>query len=124
MSAEYEATELAADPSRTIVIVGQGLVSPPLLLALRADKLRGVQTDLDLDSLADDEIADAIPHLLVDYAAECKDWTTVAGEHWKKGRWGRVDEILNAGVRCWLLQSTGRGVLADHSLFWSCWAST
>jgi RNA polymerase-associated protein CTR9 len=102
MSVEYEATEQPQDPSRTIVIVGQGLVPPPPTSCLKAqaDLNRGVQTDLDLDSLADDEIADAIPHLLVDYAAECKDWTTVAGEHWKKGRWGRVDEILNAGVRC------------------------
>jgi hypothetical protein len=63
-------------------------------------KCRGVQTDLDLDSLADTEIADAIPHLLADYSAECKDWTVVAAEHWKKGRWDRVDELLNAGFRC------------------------
>lgn len=70
------------------------------------DYFSGVQTDLDLDSLADDEIADAIPHLLVDYSAECKDWTTIAGEHWKKGRWDRVDEILNAGVRCKLANTS------------------
>ena len=89
-------------------------------------KCRGVQTDLDLDSLADNEIADAIPHLLTDYSAECKDWTVVAGEHWKKGRWDRVDELLNAGFKCMLsLRSSARksSSLMGGSLFRVGWSS-
>jgi hypothetical protein len=77
-----------------------------------------------LDTLADDEIADAIPHLLVDYSAECKDWTTIAGEHWKKGRFDRVNEILTAGVRCKVPSSHVEMAVADiDSLLWSSWPS-
>lgn len=65
-----------------------------------ADFPRGVQTDLDLDSLAEDEIADAIPDLLSDYSAECRDWTVVAGEHWKQARWTRAEDVLQSGIRC------------------------
>lgn len=60
--------------------------------------------------MAEDEIADAIPHLLADYAADCKDWTVVASEHWRKSRWERVDEILQAGFKC---MTTAREVLFE-----------
>ncbi|RSH95616.1 hypothetical protein EHS25_000708 [Saitozyma podzolica] len=69
--------------SRVVVIVGQG----------------GIQTDLDLDSLGDAEIADAIPYMLADYSAECKDWTLVAWEHWKQGRFQRAQELLGKGIQ-------------------------
>lgn len=74
-----------------------------------------MQTDLDLDSLADSEIADAIPHLLADYSAECKDWTVVAGEHWKKGRWARVNEVLDAGFKCEFLSHAHSWEYGAHS---------
>ncbi|KAK6902689.1 hypothetical protein I203_107948 [Kwoniella mangroviensis CBS 8507] len=67
---------------RTIVIYGQG----------------GIQTDLDLNSLAEDEIAAVIPDMLVDYSAECRDWTLIASEHWKQGRWARTEELLKRGI--------------------------
>jgi RNA polymerase-associated protein CTR9 len=72
-----------ADESRTIVIVGQG----------------GIQTDLELDTLADPEVADAIPDLLADYSAECKDWTLIAGEHWRLDRRARAEELLQRGIK-------------------------
>ncbi|WVR04975.1 hypothetical protein IAU60_001987 [Kwoniella sp. DSM 27419] len=74
--------EVAAQPDRTIVIYGQG----------------GIQTDLDLNSLAEDEIAAVIPDMLADYSAECRDWTLIASEHWKQNRWTRADEILSKGI--------------------------
>ncbi|WVW83420.1 hypothetical protein I302_105440 [Kwoniella bestiolae CBS 10118] len=67
---------------RTIVIYGQG----------------GIQTDLDLNSLAEDEIAAVIPDLLVDYSAECRDWTLIASEHWRQQRWARAEELLKRGI--------------------------
>lgn len=70
--------------SRTIVIVGEG----------------GIQTDLDLDSLADAEVAEVVPDLLSDYQAECKDWTLIAREHWRAGRWARAEDLLNKGIKC------------------------
>ncbi|KAL7422109.1 protein required for normal CLN1 and CLN2 G1 cyclin expression [Cryptotrichosporon argae] len=69
--------------SRTISIVGQG----------------GIQTDFDLDTLADPEVADVIPDMLVDYSAECKDWTMIAGEHWRCGRIQRAEELLARGLQ-------------------------
>lgn len=73
-----------ADETRTIVIVGQG----------------GIQTDLELDTLAEADIADAIPDLLVDYSAECKDWTIIAREHWRCERWARAEDLLLKGIKC------------------------
>ncbi|WRT66885.1 uncharacterized protein IL334_003848 [Kwoniella shivajii] len=67
---------------RTIVIYGQG----------------GIQTDLDLNSLAEDEIAAVIPDMLADYSAECRDWTLIASEHWKQERWSRTEELLRRGI--------------------------
>ncbi|TYJ55344.1 hypothetical protein B9479_003959 [Cryptococcus floricola] len=69
-------------PSRTILIYGQG----------------GVQTDLDLDSLDQDQIADIIPDMLTDYAVECREWTIIAGEHLAKKRYQRALDLLNRGV--------------------------
>ncbi|WVQ78211.1 hypothetical protein IAT38_000294 [Cryptococcus sp. DSM 104549] len=69
-------------PERVVSIVGQG----------------GIQTDLDLDSLADDETASVIPDMLAEYAAECRDWTLIASEHWRQGRYARAEEILVRGV--------------------------
>ncbi|WVF72375.1 hypothetical protein IAT40_007190 [Kwoniella sp. CBS 6097] len=74
--------ETESQPERTIVIYGQG----------------GIQTDLDLNSLAEDEIAAVIPDMLADYSAECRDWTLIASEHWKQSRWTRADEILSRGI--------------------------
>ncbi|ORY32073.1 putative Pol II transcription elongation factor [Naematelia encephala] len=68
---------------RTVVIVGQG----------------GVQTDIDLDTLGDEEIANVIPELLADYAAEVRDWTLLAGEHWRQGRMERVQDLLLRGIQ-------------------------
>ncbi|KAK8870014.1 hypothetical protein IAR55_000584 [Kwoniella newhampshirensis] len=75
-------TEPEPQPERTVVIVGQG----------------GIQTDLDLNSLEDDEIAAVIPDMLADYSAECRDWTLIASEHWKQSRWSRADELLHRGI--------------------------
>ncbi|WWC69705.1 uncharacterized protein I206_103648 [Kwoniella pini CBS 10737] len=74
--------ELDTPVERTIVIYGQG----------------GIQTDLDLNSLAEDEIAAVIPDMLADYSAECRDWTLIASEHWKQGRWVRAEELLRRGI--------------------------
>jgi RNA polymerase-associated protein CTR9 len=60
----------------------------------------GIQTDIDLDTLHDPETADAIPFLLADYAAECKDWTLLAGEHWRQGRFDMAEELLKSAVTC------------------------
>lgn len=60
----------------------------------------GVQVDIDLDQLAEAEVADALPDLLTDYSAECKDWTMFAGEHWRSGRFSRAEELLLSGVKC------------------------
>ena len=80
-------------------------------------RCRGIQTDLDLDDLADEDIAGAIPDLLTDYSAECRDWTLVAGEHWKQGRWTRVEELLIKGLECALSSDTSLLVTdADESL--------
>lgn len=38
--------------------------------------------------------------MLADYSAECKDWTLVAGEHWKQGRFQRAQELLGKGIQC------------------------
>lgn len=69
---------------------------------------RGIQTDLDLNDLADNDISNAIPDLLSDYSAECRDWTLIAREHWIQGRWTRVEELLTRGLQCelesWFLQ--------------------
>ncbi|WWC85242.1 uncharacterized protein L201_000104 [Kwoniella dendrophila CBS 6074] len=74
--------ELDIPVERTIVIYGQG----------------GIQTDLDLNSLAEDEIAAVIPDMLADYSAECRDWTLIASEHWKQERWARTEELLRRGI--------------------------
>lgn len=89
---------MAEEPSsRTIVIVGQG----------------GIQTDLDLDTLNDPEVAEVLPDLLADYSAECKDWTLIAREHWRCGRWNRAQDLLDKGVSC---ECWGMGC-ADDSLW-------
>lgn len=92
--------------SRTIVIVGQG----------------GIQTDLDLDTLNDPEVAEVLPDLLADYSAECKDWTLIALEHWRSGRWSRAQDLLNKGSSCeWdshlelTLSVFARGRQIDHT---------
>lgn len=68
--------------ARILVLVGDG----------------GVQTDLDLTTLDDSEVADVLPDMLVDYSAECKDWTFLAREHWQCGRVARVEELLQRGI--------------------------
>ncbi|WVQ89256.1 hypothetical protein IAS59_003009 [Cryptococcus gattii] len=55
-------------------------------------------TDVDLDSLAQDEVADIIPVMLADYESECRDWTLIASEHWREGRWNRVMDLLERAV--------------------------
>lgn len=98
------------ETGRTVVIVGQGQVRGPShsnshgIRCGRADEFSGIQTDLDLDSLGDAEVADAIPYLLTDYSAECKDWTLIAGEHWRQKRFDRAEELLNKGLQCKLLE--------------------
>ncbi|WWC61402.1 uncharacterized protein I303_103985 [Kwoniella dejecticola CBS 10117] len=87
--------ELDTPVERTIVIYGQG----------------GIQTDLDLNSLAEDEIATVIPDMLADYSAECRDWTLIASEHWKQSRWSRAEELLRRGVTFF---SGGSGRHRDH----------
>lgn len=62
--------------------------------------LRGIQTDLDLNSIGEDEVADVLPDLLTDYAAELKDWTKLASEHWKQGRMKRAEDLLSRGITC------------------------
>ena len=59
-----------------------------------------MQTDVDLDSLAQDEVADIIPVMLADYESECRDWTLIASEHWREGRWNRVMDLLERAVSC------------------------
>ncbi|AAW41751.1 hypothetical protein CNBB5210 [Cryptococcus deneoformans B-3501A] len=71
-----------SNPARVILLVGKG----------------GVQTDVDLDSLAQDEVADIIPVMLADYESECRDWTLIASEHWREGRWNRVMDLLERAV--------------------------
>ena len=44
-------------------------------------------------------MADVIPDLLADYAAECKDWTFLAGEHWRQKRWGRALDLLGKAIQ-------------------------
>ncbi|WVO21784.1 uncharacterized protein IAS62_003097 [Cryptococcus decagattii] len=56
------------------------------------------RTDVDLDSLAQDEVADIIPVMLADYESECHDWTFIASEHWREGRWNRVMDLLERAV--------------------------
>lgn len=60
---------------------------------------RGVQTDIDLDDLANPDVAEAIPEMLAEYAADCKDWTLIAGEHWKMSRWDLAEEMLVSAIR-------------------------
>jgi hypothetical protein len=71
-------------PSRIVVIVGEA----------------GVQTDLDLDTLGQEDMADAMPYLLADYKAKSKDWTLLAGEHWRQGRYDRAEELMVKGISC------------------------
>lgn len=77
-------------------------------MVLELNTTSGIQTDLDLDSLGDAEVADAIPYLLTDYSAECKDWTLIAGEHWRQKRFDRAEELLTKGIQC----ERQRGLLA------------
>lgn len=44
-------------------------------------------------------MADVIPDLLADYAAECKDWTFLAGEHWRQKRWDRALDLLGKAIQ-------------------------
>lgn len=60
----------------------------------------GIQTEIQLKDLGDDENAEIIPDLLVDYQAECKDWTAVAREHWRSARWKHAEDILHRGIKC------------------------
>ncbi|RXK39956.1 RNA polymerase-associated protein CTR9 [Tremella mesenterica] len=92
MSVSIEEAQPAA---RVVVIVGQG----------------GIQTDLDLDTLGDDEVADVIPDLLADYSAECRDWTLIAGEHWRRSRWSRAEDLLQKGIHFF---TGGVGRPTDH----------
>lgn len=81
-------------------------VSCPLHeLSRRAHLSRGVQTDLDLDTIGDAETADVIPELLADYAADCNDWTALASEHWRQGRLDRAEELIRKGIECQLVSS-------------------
>lgn len=59
-----------------------------------------MQTEINLNELDNPEIADVIPDLLSDYAVECKDWTLFAAEHWKQGRWDRVQDMLQKAINC------------------------
>jgi hypothetical protein len=91
-----------------VAIVGAAYVpflpcSPPpssfARIRSRANPSRGVQTEIDLDTLGDEDIAEVIPELLADYSAECKDWTLFAGEHWKCKRWDRAEELLVKAIQ-------------------------
>jgi hypothetical protein len=61
--------------------------------------VRAVVTDLDLNDLSNPDVAEAVPDLLTDAGAACKDWTLIAGEHWKMGRWDRAEELLVAALK-------------------------
>ena len=58
------------------------------------------EVDIDLDTLGEAEVADALTDLLTDYSAECKEWTLFAGEHWRAGRFERAEQVLLGGVKC------------------------
>lgn len=60
----------------------------------------GVQTEIQFKDLAEDEAAEVIPDLLIDYQAECKDWTAVAREHWRCARWKHAADVLQKGIKC------------------------
>jgi RNA polymerase-associated protein CTR9 len=60
----------------------------------------GIQTDIQFKDLADEESAEVIPDLLIDYEAECKDWTAVGREHWRCGRWKLAEDLLQRGIKC------------------------
>ncbi|BEI92846.1 uncharacterized protein CcaverHIS019_0504740 [Cutaneotrichosporon cavernicola] len=57
------------------------------------------QTEINFKDLGDDESAEVIPDLLADYQAECKDWTAVAREHWRCGRWNRAEDLIRRGIK-------------------------
>lgn len=59
-----------------------------------------IQVDIDLDTLGEADVADALTDLLTDYSAECKEWTLFAGEHWRAGRFERAEEVLLSGIKC------------------------
>lgn len=58
------------------------------------------EVDIDLDTLGEAEVADALTDLLTDYSAECKEWTLFAGEHWRSGRFERAEQVLLGGIKC------------------------
>jgi RNA polymerase-associated protein CTR9 len=72
---------------------------PPSPSPFHADIFRGIQTDIDLDDLSKPEVAEVIPELLTEYSAECRDWTTIAGEHWKMSRWEYAQELLETAIK-------------------------
>ncbi|EKD03885.1 Pol II transcription elongation factor [Trichosporon asahii var. asahii CBS 8904] len=57
------------------------------------------EVDIDLDTLGEAEVADALTDLLTDYSAECKEWTLFAGEHWRAGRFERAEQVLLSGIK-------------------------
>lgn len=61
---------------------------------------RGVQTDVDLDDLSSDEVANILPEMLAEYGAEQRDWAIFAGEHWKQKRWPKAVELIQRGISC------------------------
>ncbi|GMK55590.1 hypothetical protein CspeluHIS016_0206460 [Cutaneotrichosporon spelunceum] len=67
------------------------------------------QTEINFKDLGDDESAEVIPDLLADYQAECKDWTAVAREHWRCGRWKRAEDLIRRGIKFF-----GGGRQPDH----------
>ncbi|ORX39629.1 hypothetical protein BD324DRAFT_614410 [Kockovaella imperatae] len=77
-----EAVEGAPSSGRMWTIVGQG----------------GLQIDLDLDTIGNEDVVDVLPDLLTDYAAELKDWTKMASEHWRQGRIRKAQDLLERGI--------------------------
>lgn len=61
---------------------------------------RGVETEIAFDQIGDVETAEVLPTLLREYGADCNDWTTLAGEHWRQGRMDRAEELIREGIKC------------------------